>query len=44
MRYDEIIANITTGGEIADSSLPEILDAISQVYPVILMANLTRNN
>ena len=44
MKYEEIIKGITEEGMVAVGSLAEILDAISQVYPMILLANLTKNS
>lgn len=44
MRYDDILNGINENADIKAKDLLDIIDAITQVYPMIVLANLTKNS
>ena len=44
MNYDKIMTTLGKSGEVTPEVLDEMFVAISQVFPMILVANLTRNS
>lgn len=44
MRYDDVFSGINKDTDIKAKDLLDIIDAITQVYPMIVLANLTKNS
>lgn len=44
MRYDDLFNGVKQNTEIEAKNLLDIIDAITQIYPMIVLANLTRNS
>jgi hypothetical protein len=44
MRYDDVFNGFSKHQDLTANNLMDILDAITQVYPMIVLANLTRNS